>query len=109
MTGDILGNVCIAFWGDCLHLVDYAQHHQPRRQQQRPRQRDRQFPQHRYGALPQLSIHERIKLQFRAEFTNFFNMVSLNRPNATVGSATFGQITTARDMRQLQLGLRTTF
>ena len=61
------------------------------------------------GLFRNFAIHERIKLQFRAEFTNFFNMVSLNSPNATVGSATFGQITTARDMRQLQLGLRMTF
>jgi len=61
------------------------------------------------GLFRNFSIHERMKLQFRAEFTNFFNMVSLNGPNAALGSATFGQITTARDMRQLQLGLRMTF
>ena len=45
----------------------------------------------------------------RAEFTNFFNMVSLNAPNAALSSTTFGQITTAREMRQLQLGLRMSF
>ncbi len=50
-----------------------------------------------------------MKLQARAEFTNVFNMVSLNGPNATLTSKAFGQITPAHDMRQLQLGLRLSF
>jgi hypothetical protein len=40
------------------------------------------------------------------------NVVSLNAPSgngATVGSSTFGEITSASAMRQLQLGLRSTF
>jgi hypothetical protein len=52
---------------------------------------------------------ERYALEFRIEGTNTFNMVNLNPPNATVGGASFGQITTALPMRQLQLGLRLTF
>jgi hypothetical protein len=55
------------------------------------------------------SIHERTKLQFRAEFTNFFNLVNLTAPNATLTSSAFGQITSANNMRQLQLGLRLSF
>lgn len=54
-------------------------------------------------------VSERFNLQFRGEALNVFNMVSLNAPNATVGTATFGQITSAQTMRQLQLGLRLGF
>jgi hypothetical protein len=36
-------------------------------------------------------------------------MVNLNAPNATVGTANFGTITSAQTMRQLQLGLRFAF
>ena len=61
------------------------------------------------GLFRDFTIHDRAKLQFRAEFTNFFNMVSLNSPNSALSSTSFGKITTARDMRQLQLGLRASF
>ena len=54
-------------------------------------------------------FYERYSLEFRAEGTNTFNMVNLSVPNATVGNATFGQITGASSMRQLQLGLRFAF
>jgi hypothetical protein len=54
-------------------------------------------------------VTERFKLEFRAEASNALNIVNLNSPSATVGTATFGQITTAQSMRQLQLGLRLTF
>jgi hypothetical protein len=54
-------------------------------------------------------IRERFGIEFRVEGTNTFNMVNMNPPNATVGNATFGQITTALPMRQLQIGLRLTF
>jgi len=52
---------------------------------------------------------ERLDLQLRADAYNVFNIVSLNPPGATVGTATFGVITSASAMRQLQLGLRFTF
>ncbi len=61
------------------------------------------------GIFKDFSLRERTKLQVRGEFTNIFNLVSLNAPNSTLTAATFGQITTAREMRQLQLGLRLTF
>ncbi len=61
------------------------------------------------GLFRDFAIRERMKLQFRAEFTNFFNMVSLNSPNSVLTSSSFGKITTAREMRQLQLGLRLAF
>jgi hypothetical protein len=52
---------------------------------------------------------EHLDLQLRADAYNVFNLVSLNPPGATAGSATFGVITSASAMRQLQLGLRFTF
>ncbi len=53
-----------------------------------------------------------MNIQLRADAYNVFNIVSLNTPGgngATVGSSTFGRITSASAMRQLQLGLRFTF
>ena len=61
------------------------------------------------GIFRDVALQEKTKLQFRAEWTNFFNLVSLNAPNSTQSSTTFGRITSAHDMRQLQLGLRLTF
>jgi Carboxypeptidase regulatory-like domain len=55
------------------------------------------------------ALKERLRLQLRADAYNVFNMVSLNPPGATVGTSTFGVITSASAMRQLQLGLRLTF
>jgi hypothetical protein len=53
---------------------------------------------------------ERYTLQFRGEFTNIFNMVSLSNPSASLSNAsTVGTIRTAQGMRQTQLGVRLTF
>jgi hypothetical protein len=57
-------------------------------------------------------FREGMHIQLRADAYNVFNIVSLNSPSgngATVGTSTFGQITSASAMRQLQLGLRFTF
>ena len=65
-------------------------------------------------------IHERVALQARWEVSNAFNMVSLTVPSSalatttnmstgTLNSPLFGQIRSAADMRQMQLGLRLTF
>jgi hypothetical protein len=54
-------------------------------------------------------IKERTNLQFRAEMTNAFNFVNLRNPNGTLSSPQFGKITSARDPRQMQLGLRLAF
>jgi hypothetical protein len=51
----------------------------------------------------------RINLQFRAEATNVFNLVSLSAPNLTQSSSGFGKITSGQQMRQIQIGLRLTF
>ncbi len=54
-------------------------------------------------------IFERIKLQFRADVTNAFNVVSHTAPGATVNTATFGVITGANTVRQVQLGAKVNF
>jgi hypothetical protein len=55
-------------------------------------------------------FQERYTLQFRGEFTNFFNMVSLSNPTSSLANlSTAGQIRTAQPMRATQLGLRLTF
>ena len=51
-------------------------------------------------------IRERMSLQFRGEATNAFNIVNLMNPGTNANStSTFGKITSARPMRQAQLGL----
>jgi hypothetical protein len=54
-------------------------------------------------------FHERLTLQARAEALNVFNIVNLNNPGTTLGTNTFGVISTASTMRELQLGLRLAF
>jgi hypothetical protein len=49
------------------------------------------------------------ELQFRVEAFNVFNTVNFNNPGSTFGTANFGRITSAQDMRQIQLGARLTF
>jgi hypothetical protein len=63
------------------------------------------------------AIHEKAKLQFRAEAFNAFNHVNLGfpgggfspGPNGTNVSSTFGVITSAREPRNVQLGLKLIF
>jgi hypothetical protein len=55
------------------------------------------------------AIREGMKLQFRGEMTNAFNLVNLSNPNAALNSPIVGTIRGARGMRETQLGLRLTF
>lgn len=61
------------------------------------------------GIFRDFKIAERFNFQFRAESTNAFNLVSLNAPSQTLSSSSFGSISGARSMRQIQLGLRLHF
>jgi hypothetical protein len=61
------------------------------------------------GVFRSFKVKERVTLQARGEFTNVFNLVSLSNPTTTRSSQLFGKITSARDMRQVQVGLRLTF
>ena len=54
-------------------------------------------------------LKENVTLQFRAEFFNFFNHAQFSGVGGTVGSATFGQVVSARDPRITQLGMRLMF
>jgi hypothetical protein len=48
-------------------------------------------------------------LQIRAEVFNLFNTVNWLSPNTTLGSASFGNVTSANPMRQMQLGAKLLF
>ena len=61
------------------------------------------------GLFRTFRLMERLQLQARAEATNGFNFVNLSNPAASLSSSLFGQIRNAREMRQLQLGLRMIF
>lgn len=52
------------------------------------------------------SVAERLRFLFRAEFFNLFNTPQFLPPGNSLGTATFGKITGARDPRILQLSLK---
>lgn len=49
------------------------------------------------------------QLEFRWEIFNLFNRANFELPNRTFGSANFGRIFSARNAREMQLGLRLNF
>lgn len=51
-------------------------------------------------------IFENGRMQFRSEIFNLFNHPNFDPPNATFGTARFGQISAAQDARELQFGLK---
>ena len=58
------------------------------------------------GTFRTFALRDRFNLQARAEFTNFFNLVSLNAPNSMLSSSAVGQITSAQPM-QIATGAKT--
>jgi hypothetical protein len=56
-----------------------------------------------------IRIRESHQLQFRFETFNSFNHPNWNAPSADARSTTFGRITSARTMRELQFGLKYVF
>jgi carboxypeptidase family protein/TonB-dependent receptor-like protein len=59
--------------------------------------------------LKNTRLTERVNLQFRAEAFNLFNHPNFNLPDNFLGSPTFGRITSARDPRHVQFGLKLLF
>jgi len=55
------------------------------------------------------ALTERLNLQLRAEAFNLFNHPNFNLPDNFLGSPTFGRITSARDPRHLQFGVKLLF
>ena len=55
------------------------------------------------------ALSERFRLQFRTEVFNLFNHPNFNLPDNFMLSPTFGRITSARDPRHIQFGLKLLF
>lgn len=55
------------------------------------------------------ALTERLNLQIRAEAFNLFNHPNFNLPDNFLGSPTFGRISSAREPRHLQFGLKLLF
>jgi len=67
------------------------------------------FQQWDFSAIKMIPIHERMNLQFRAEFFNIFNNVNFRLPDNDINSPTFGQITAVQPGRIVQLALKLAF
>jgi hypothetical protein len=61
------------------------------------------------SAFKRFAIYEQSKLLFRAEVFNVFNNVNLGTPNATLGSAQYGKITSSNSPRIMQFALKYEF
>jgi Carboxypeptidase regulatory-like domain len=59
--------------------------------------------------MKDVTISGNVRLQLRAEIFNAFNNVNYGNPGATFGAATFGRISSAGSMRQVQLGAKLLF
>jgi hypothetical protein len=55
------------------------------------------------------ALSDTFNLQFRAEFFNLFNHPNFNLPDNFLGSSSFGQISSARDPRHVQFGVKLLF
>jgi hypothetical protein len=58
------------------------------------------------GVHKNFAVKENLTLQFRAEWFNLFNHTQFSGVGTTVGTATFGRVTSARDARVGQMALK---
>jgi hypothetical protein len=59
-----------------------------------------------FTLMKRTRIGENKVIEFRSEFFNVFNHANFGNPNGSIGSANFGRITTTRDPRLIQFGLK---
>jgi hypothetical protein len=59
-----------------------------------------------FSAHKEFAVREGLRIQFRYESFHFTNTPRFGTPGATLGTATFGQITSADTPRNQQLGLK---
>lgn len=62
-----------------------------------------------FALIKNTLMAEGLALQFRGEIFNFANIAPLGQPNAVLGAAGFGSITSAGDPRVVQLALKLMF
>jgi len=56
-----------------------------------------------------MRFRERAEVQIRGEFFNIFNRVNFGNPSATVGTASYGIITSAAAARVIQFAMKFQF
>jgi hypothetical protein len=59
--------------------------------------------------VKRFAVTEGSAIDLRFEAFNAFNTVNFSNPNTTIGSSTFGSITSAGDARQVQIAIRYRF
>ncbi|MGH9728006.1 MAG: adenylyl cyclase, partial [Candidatus Acidiferrales bacterium] len=59
-----------------------------------------------FDVFKNLKLTERFSMQFRGEFFNLFNHTNPDGVSTSLGSSLFGRVTSARDPRIVQLGLK---
>lgn len=62
-----------------------------------------------FTIVKDFAIDEELRIQFRAEFFNLFNHPNFPSMGTTVGTPSFGQLTSASEGRDIQLGLKIIF
>jgi hypothetical protein len=62
-----------------------------------------------FGVYKTFPVHERVRIQFRAEAFNALNRTNFNVPNGNISSQGFGQIISTLEPRQIQLALKLLF
>lgn len=60
-------------------------------------------------SVPVRAINEAARVQFRAEFYNFFNRTNFTAPEVNIASGNFGRATSTFDPRYVQLALKLVF